>query len=318
MANRTVRTNDIAPDTYGFVRGTVTWSHIASHIEGEELEREIERAQSKGRIATENGPYTRINIDNAAIVDYLGNLKPEATYTPMDIYLKESMYVHNNGQGGWAFTGRDKRRTALPDVYEMTGPQSMNQIMLSPDQELAQGSDVIVVMQCYKPRTPGFNNGVSMRAVIVVGNPSFRQSQGDFQSFASYLAQQGVTVNPAQATAAPAQMAVQPVEAPQATQPAPSWMGAAQIAQTPAPQPAPQQMQPQQAPWAAPAQAPQAPTPAWAQPQQQNAAAPQVHPQANPFSYTPPQTADPAQQMPSYPPIQPGQGLNPPIDETAF
>lgn len=48
MSNRTVNINQLTPGTTFMVQGKVGFSRIASRIEGEELQQDMRRRQSKG------------------------------------------------------------------------------------------------------------------------------------------------------------------------------------------------------------------------------------------------------------------------------
>lgn len=277
---RTVNINQIPTNEWAFVRGRVDWSRVASLIDGDELEREIQRAQSFGRQFMQQRPYTRMSIYDARVVDYLGNQKPETDYSVMDRYLAESFFQRRN-RTGWCFEGRNTS-SVLPEVgvYHLQN-KTIDIVNLQPGQELAQGSDVILAMRCYAPRTKGYNKGISLREVYAVGELELRTPGGP-NGIDSYLSSLGITIN--RETSKVETVATASIE------PAPEPVS------TPAPAQA-QQMPYQPAPTYGNAPV-SAPMPA--------------APMAQPYGYTP-QGVDPAMQAPIY--GQTGIGLNAPVSE---
>ena len=288
MPTRTVNINQVEPRSWGFVRGRVDWSRITSLIEGPELERENQRARAFGRQFASQRPYTRLSVYDAQITDALGRPKNPATYTAMDQYLQESLF-HRKNRNGWCFEARNTS-THLPEVMTLDpNTNQMTVVTLEPGQELATDSDVIIAIQCYSPRQQGFNNGLSMRDVIVVGELHMR-TPGGGNSLDAYLQTLGITVN-------------RPAQEPTAV----STISAIDFLQTTATEEAGVPV----APMAAPAPA--------AAPAPMTAPVPPMPTQPTGYSYSPAPTApaaDPAMQRPVY--NQGGVGLNAPFDPDEF
>lgn len=288
------RLNDVPAGEYAFVRGHVTYSHISHLMEGEELERDIERAKKAGRYPQER-PHTRISVCDAAITDARGNLKPEDAYTPFDQYIQGSFYTsHNANYPGWNYRAQNTSNR-VPEVAILDpAKDEMEVIYLAEGEEPARGSDVILVLQCYAPSREGYNKGVALREVVCVQGFQVQTSGIDaiMQSF-------GITVT------RPPRPADTPATAPAQAQ-APAQPSSPTITQVPTnPQPTANNSGTYQS-------APGAPygyTPTPQVPQQPQMP---VQPQPTYPQQPSPYGADPATQPPVY---GSGIGLNAPFDD---
>lgn len=160
MSNRTVNTNQLTPGTTFMVQGKVGFSRIASRIEGEELQQDMRRRQSKGWPPTEK-PYTTMTINQANVL-----VKNPQQPSPEEQYAIESLYTSSSqrGQGGYSFTGNNKGTRGLPYVA-VRRPDNPNVVdQIQPEGELANGLDVTLVMRVFKGKP---NNGISLDGIIV-------------------------------------------------------------------------------------------------------------------------------------------------------
>lgn len=161
MANRTVNVNSIAPGTIIMIRGNVTFSRIASRIEGDELAKRIMEQQAKGWKPVDK-PHTTLTIKNAMVLMQ----NPNAP-TLAEKYATESLYISKqHPEYGYCYTGTNKSPNNLPDVgvREADGNTvtSVTPLQAELDNDLA----VTLVLRVFKSKN-AMNNGVSMDAVIV-------------------------------------------------------------------------------------------------------------------------------------------------------
>ena len=261
MANRTVNTNQLAPNTIMMITGKLTYSRIKSQIAGEELEKDKQRRIQKGWNAIER-PYTTASICDA-VVNYAN---PQAK-TLEDIYAEESLY-QSSAQSGWCFSAVNKGNS-LPYVA-VRNPQNPNDVeQIIPEGELASGLNVTLVLRVFKaPR----NNGISLDGIIV--NEPIRYYNG---VLGAGLAARGITFHSAQPAAVSEQEPMTNVNA-GTTAPLPAMNP-----------PYPEQPQPV----ASPQGNPYSTQPAYQQPQQ-NFAQTQMQPAPQPGQTVQPNYAQPA------------------------
>lgn len=207
MSNRTINLNQLQPNSTILVRGKLGYSRLTRQIDGEELQKDMQRRQQKGWIPIEK-PYTTATINNAEVIPSgLNGQKSQA-----DIYIEEHFYQSRSNQAaGWSYTANNKG-AKLPYICEMKGNQAVEVI---PEGELASGLDVTLVLRVFKGRP---NNGLSLDGVIV--NEPIRYYTG---ATGAGLSDRGITFVPAPAAAAPApaQATAAPASAP-APAPAPA------------------------------------------------------------------------------------------------
>lgn len=204
MSNRTIQNNQLQAGTTFAVRGKLAYSRIASKIEGEELNRDIQRRKMKGWIPIER-PYTTITVNSAAVIYKDANVK-----TPEEIYAEESFYTSQAQQAqGFSYTANNKGNN-LPWVGQMRTDNSGQVDQIYPEGELASGLDVTLIMRVFQGKP---NKGVALNGIIV--NEPIRY----FNNAQAGLGVEslGLTFNPTAApapTQAPAQPAATPESAP--------------------------------------------------------------------------------------------------------
>ena len=155
---RTIKTNQLMPETTVLIDGTVEYSHIASWTEGEELNRYNQRQQQYGR-GLEKYPFAQMVIENASV--RMAN--PNAP-TIAEQYFCESLYQKNDKTGGMHYRATKKNArgfASLPDVMVI---ENNNAIKITPVGELAKGLKVTLVMRVFKSQP---NNGITLDAVLV-------------------------------------------------------------------------------------------------------------------------------------------------------
>lgn len=184
--NYTVNLNQLAPNATVLVRGKLAYSRLAKQIDGEELQKDMQRRQQKGWIPIEK-PYTTATINNAQVI----YANPQQK-TPVEIYVEEHFYQSRSQHAqGWSYTANNKGKN-LPYICEMKGNNAMQVI---PEGELANGLDVTLVLRVFKGKP---NNGLSLDGVIV--NEPIRYYNGG--NAGAGLANLGITFVPAAAPAA--------------------------------------------------------------------------------------------------------------------
>ena len=92
MANRTINTNQLTPGTTFMARGKVTWSHIASLIQGKELEERIARERQAGRMGIIDRPHSTISIHEARVV----YKNPQAEQNPQLRRIEEKLQAQRH------------------------------------------------------------------------------------------------------------------------------------------------------------------------------------------------------------------------------
>lgn len=204
MANRTINLNQLTPNTTVLVRGKLAFSRLAKQIDGEELQKDMQRRQQKGWLPIDK-PYTTVTINNAQIVCANGQK------SLADTYVEEHFYQSRAQQAtGWSYTANNKGKN-LPYICEMKGQQAVQVI---PEAELANGLDVTLVLRVFKGKP---NNGLSLDGVIV--NEPIRYYSGGQGAGLSEL---GITFVPAAAPAAPVAAPAAPAAPAQAPVAAPA------------------------------------------------------------------------------------------------
>lgn len=204
-----ISTNDLNPNTNFLISGTVGFSRISKRIEGEELQKDIQRQKALGRRVIHDKPYTSLSINNAQVL-----IATPGKPTIEESYAQEHLYKSSaKGATGYSFTGRNKSAT-LPAVY-VHDPNNPNKVVPMNEPltgELAVGLRVTLIMRTFKSPQ---NNGVSLDGVIL--DEPIRYYSSNTLDLSAY----GITVEGA--PQAPIQDAAEP-ETPVPTTPPPAPM----------------------------------------------------------------------------------------------
>lgn len=164
---RRIRAVELSPGEKVLVRGNVAYSRIASHIDGEELARDMERRRRAGRPVIEK-PYVTLSLSDARIVpkdpktahglaDMAGGMTLEEAYVEQNFY--RSMKSTRPGMNFTAIS----RSQSLPWLGELVPPNVIHKDGPA-KHELKPGTDVTAVMIIFQSR---FGNGVGLDGVIV-------------------------------------------------------------------------------------------------------------------------------------------------------
>jgi len=151
---RRISNNQLTPDATYLVRGQVGFGIITRHTTDAERER-----QNARRMHKIDKNYSTMSIYNAQVIcKDINNPTIEEQYAMECLYKSSSpSYPGNN------FTGMNKSRN-LPRVGVLSDVNSNRYIEITPEAELATGSDVTLVMRVFKGQG---NNGVSLDMVLV-------------------------------------------------------------------------------------------------------------------------------------------------------
>ena len=101
--------NEFGPGTEAYVRGKVSFCRIASHIAGEELEKNNQWLQNR-RASAINNPYTRLLITDPQIVVGRAGAK-----TAFETHL-EKRFFRRKKDKVLCFEAVNKNSTKLPEV----------------------------------------------------------------------------------------------------------------------------------------------------------------------------------------------------------
>ena len=243
---KTVKLNDLNPKALFCIRGRLSYSRLAKHIEGQELENDKKRRLASGRRPIDR-PYTTATICNARVLFK----NPQAEQNPALRSLEETYAVENLYQSqsannpGWSFNAVNKSRN-LPAIF-VFNKESGKYERITLTGELDGGLDVTLVMRVFRSKEQG-NNGISLDQICI--NEPVRYYSGGVD-----LSEYGIiiddTVHPDEpAAAAPTAPMQAPVQAP--VQPTVAPAAQPIVGGFTAPQPA-APVVPQQMPYQAPA-----------------------------------------------------------------
>ncbi len=162
MANP-IKLNSIAPNTTVMIRGKVSFSRIASLIQGDELTRDIQE-QSKRTQYPITSPYCKLSLCEARVVyqDQAAATDPSRK-TAIEQWAENEMYVSTKNPQkypGMNYNAVMTKRLPWLGVLDGTTVQQV-----TPEGELANGMDVTIVLRVYKSKNYA-NHGVSFDGII--------------------------------------------------------------------------------------------------------------------------------------------------------
>lgn len=171
-----IRFNDVPPRLTALVKGTVAYSHIRSLISGEALAKKIAEAKARSnRAKPKEVPHFSITLSNPSIL-----VQDPKAPNMLEVAISQRFYTTKNGvhSVGFDIAGQYCWPIAVKDP--ITG--QYNEI--EPEGELAQGLEIILVMNSY---SSSHGNGVGVNKVLVPGEIKYYRSNG----INDYLAQLG-------------------------------------------------------------------------------------------------------------------------------
>lgn len=259
MKNRTVDLQSLPVGAVYAITGTVSYSRVASMIEGEELRKVNERNLARGQRSV-NRPYTTITLNNAhAIQRDLNQKRLE------EVYAEESLFVSNAKDAqGMRFTAVNKGKS-LPWIA-VRDPETGNIKQIQPEGELDKDLRVTVIMNVYQGK---MNKGSGMNGIIIEETPRYYTANRNDAGLADLFGvgfiplpggAKPVRTTPQMATPqmqTPVQPVMQPIQQ-VVPSPTPVVNPVPQVAPSPIPQMAPQPVPMDQMPYNAPIKNPYA------------------------------------------------------------
>lgn len=162
-----IKFNDVPPRLTALVKGTVAYSHIRSLISGEALAKKIAEAKARSnRAKPKEVPHFSITLSNPSIL-----VQDPTAPNMLEVAISQRFYTTKNGvhSVGFDIAGQYCWPIAVKDP--VTG--QYNEI--EPEGELAQGLEVILVMNSY---SSSHGNGVGVNKVLVPGEIRYYRSNG--------------------------------------------------------------------------------------------------------------------------------------------
>ena len=184
--------NGFEPGTEAYVKGTVEFSRVASHISGDELIRDQNWRRERGTNPVQN-PYTRISLIDPEIVP------SQSGKSQFDIHLEQDRFWRATKDNKLRFTAENKNPNNLPlasHQHIVDGTPTLEAITL--ERELAAGSTVLVKMRVFKSKNQ-MNHGMAMEAIVIL-DPEIKyyNSNSGVQGVADGLAARGIAVQAVQ------------------------------------------------------------------------------------------------------------------------
>lgn len=166
--NYKIQTNQLTVNAKIYVEGVTTYSRLARHIEGEELEKDKKRKQQRGMVIIDK-PYTTISIEDAKIrPQNPAALSLEEQYVQERFYMKSKMDAATNTPIGNTYVYNINNKSPyLPPVSQFDPATKVAQQVNLNGNELATGLKVLLCLSVYQSKTWG-GKGISLDGVIVM------------------------------------------------------------------------------------------------------------------------------------------------------
>jgi len=156
---------ELRPNKTVRVRGNVEYSHIATHIQGEELEIDIRRRLNHGLIPIRKA-YTTITIKNPQIIP-MGQTN---RLTLEETYIKNHIYKTRNQSNHYWINNKSPEKPHVLIIDE-NNPAETKQIELQ--SELPKGLDVTLILHSYNIKSKSSDAlGFSLDEILV-NDPSY-------------------------------------------------------------------------------------------------------------------------------------------------
>lgn len=166
--NYKIQTNQLTVSAKIYVEGVTTYSRLAKHIEGEELEKDKKRKQQRGMVIIDK-PYTTISIEDAKIrPQNPAALSLEEQYVQERFYMKSKMDADTNTPVGNTYVYNINNKSPyLPPVSQFDPTTKIAKQVNLNGNELATGLKVLLCLSVYQSKTWG-GKGISLDGVIVM------------------------------------------------------------------------------------------------------------------------------------------------------
>ena len=158
---RTIRNNQLTPDTLVMVRGNIEFSRLIRPISGEELEKDKRRRAQMGSIPIDK-PYTTVTLTNARIVPLKpGQKSVEETYVEERFYRKASDPA--DAPLHYAITNK----SPYPNQFYQNDPgETTKGQQIYPERELANGLDVILILRVFASSSFA-QKGIGLHSIVL-------------------------------------------------------------------------------------------------------------------------------------------------------
>ena len=170
MSNINIQT--IPDGTTMMVKGIVDFSQIKTRLDGAELETDNQRKIQHG-LKPESRPHTRLTISQASVVyDDASNI------SHAERFLEDRLYLSNKyPQKNFIYSGMNKGQY-LPAVYVRDETDHTVIRPIYPENELAAGLEVTLLLRVYSSRATGYK-GISLDSVICDEPIRYQNSAND-------------------------------------------------------------------------------------------------------------------------------------------
>lgn len=163
------------------VQGTVDYSRVASHIEGDELARRVARDRSK---FPTNTPHTLLEISNIQI--YRTGPAGQDGYpsaTEAEAFVEGKAFTRKDPEKGLCLTLENKTKS-LPALLVRNAETGQYEQVVQPQGEIAPGTQVQVVLRVfYVPQYA--KKGINLEAVLF-STPTIPYTQGRGLDLSAY------------------------------------------------------------------------------------------------------------------------------------
>lgn len=157
---KTIRNNQLTPETYVIVRGNIEFSRLTRPFDGEELEKDKRRRMSTGGIPIDK-PYTTVTIGNARILP----LKP-GQKSIEETYVEERFYSKANDPDKIQHYSVTNKSPYPNRFYQADPGKILEGEQIYPERELANGLDVVLVLRIFAAN--GFaQRGIGLYSIIL-------------------------------------------------------------------------------------------------------------------------------------------------------
>lgn len=167
-SNYQIQTNSLTVGSKIYVEGITTYSRLAKHIEGEELQKDMARKQQMGMNPITK-PYTTISIKDAKIrPQNPAALSKEEMYVQERFYMKQETDPNTKTPTGntYIYTVNSKS-PFLPNVSQYDSETNVAKQVDLNGQELDTGLKVILCLSVYQPKNFS-NKGIGLDGIIVM------------------------------------------------------------------------------------------------------------------------------------------------------
>ena len=164
---RTIDINSLTPGIF-IVKGKLSYSRLARHVEGDELIEDQRRRHANGLIAIYK-PYTTATVYDAQV--------KYAVTQNMAKFAEEQFFTSINSPDSLCFSAINKGNSRPIVSKSLDGGKHATEIDIGAN-ELAQDTEVLLVVRIFKSKNSA-NNCMTLDHVIILGEPRFYKYVGE-------------------------------------------------------------------------------------------------------------------------------------------